>query len=128
MIPKASVRLVPNGTTIEMSIFAQALETRADELAQKVAQYARENCPEKSGKLKKSIKVEDMPDGKRVRAAANHAHLVELGHRMVKPYHIEGGGQEAGHVPAYPFLRPALDKVIAEETTAAMFGSFGWQG
>jgi len=37
------------------------------------------------------------------RKKAPHAHLVEYGHALVK------NGKVVGHVPAYPFWRPALD-------------------
>lgn len=46
-----------------------------------------------------------------VSATAPHAHLVEFGHALVKSRRTAGGRTKAviGHVPAYPFLRPAFD-------------------
>lgn len=40
------------------------------------------------------------------RKKAPHAHLVEYGHALVK------NGKVIGHVPAYPFWRPALDSKL----------------
>lgn len=42
-----------------------------------------------------------------VSASAPHAHLVEFGHVLVTPK-----GKVVGHVPAHPFLRPAVESVI----------------
>lgn len=43
-----------------------------------------------------------------VSASQPHAHLVEFGHVQVTPK-----GKVVGHVPAHPFLRPAVEKTIA---------------
>lgn len=75
-----------------------------------------------------------------VGSTAPHAHLVEFGHLLVKARH-EGAkalrGRKGkkklvavktkrviGHVPAYPFLRPAFDST-RNEATRVIFRSFG---
>ncbi len=42
------------------------------------------------------------------RKKAPHAHLVEFGHALVR------NGRVIGHVPAYPFWRPAVDAKAGE--------------
>jgi HK97 gp10 family phage protein len=46
------------------------------------------------------------------------AHLVEFGHELVR------GDKTVGHVPAYPFLRPAMDDNV-EEAVAIIGESLG---
>lgn len=66
---------------------------------------------DKSGTLRKSISKKQSKfegGGFIVTARSPHAHLVEFGHILVLK-DKNGIVRVAGHVPAHPFLRPALD-------------------
>lgn len=91
------------------------------EAAQDVGFEARRTAAfvDKTGKLRNSIAMQPskFPDGGYIVVARSpHAHLVEFGHLLVKKTKT-GIVKIIGHVPAHPFLRPALDsakrKVIA---------------
>jgi HK97 gp10 family phage protein len=91
-----------------------AYEKELKSAAQLVADSARKNIKSKTGKLRSSIEIKRYTSkgniNYRVQAGgtrAPHAHLVEFGHRMVKP---NGSGEVIGDVPAHPFLRKALDE------------------
>lgn len=80
-----------------------------------VVREARKLAPEQSGALRKGIKAKvSVKQGGATVAKigwdnkiAPHGHLVEMGHVMVVGK--RGGKQRTvGHVPAHPFLRPAL--------------------
>lgn len=45
-----------------------------------------------------------------VRDGARYAHLVEMGHAIVRGGKKSKGGKVIGQVPPYPFLRPAMDE------------------
>jgi len=85
----------------------QYIESNLEGVANNVADLAREYCPVKTGKLKKSIKVEERDDGYRVITRDAKAHLLEFGHVQE-----DRKGNIVGHVPPYPFLRPAREAVI----------------
>ena len=91
---------------------------------------------DETGRLRKSIKVQkvrlDGEDAVTVRATSPHAHLIEFGHNQVtrgKMYSkrgktpVRGPGEIVGVVPAKPFLRPALLKVMAKYMAGFRAGS-----
>ncbi len=81
-----------------------------ESIAYHVKDRAQELCPVDEGDLKKSIKVEKVrTDEFRVVTRDPKAHLVELGHVLE-----DKKGNVIGHVPPYPFLRPARDEAINE--------------
>lgn len=45
------------------------------------------------------------------------AHLIEYGHLLVKGGPLSGGGHVVGWVPAYPYLRPAIENNVTNVTT-----------
>lgn len=68
------------------------------------------------GVLRESIKAQKSKKNKKetstswiVKAGAPHSHLIEYGHAQVTK-----GGEVIGHVPAHPFLQPAVDSVMPE--------------
>lgn len=89
------------------------IDANLESLAHRVKDRAKELCPVKEGRLKKSIRVQKLKDDEfRVIAHDPKAHLVEMGHVQ------EGrNGNIVGHVPPYPFLRPARDEVINDLLT-----------
>ena len=129
-IIKASVQVNP---ALDAA-FAQVLQNIKGDMnaillaaAQDVGFEARRTAAfvDKTGKLRNCIKMEPSKfedGGYIVTARSPHAHLVEFGHLLVKK--TKGGIVKViGHVPAHPFLRPALDnakrKIIAEAKAAA---------
>ena len=71
----------------------------------------------KFGKLKKSVKVksEGLVNGEvkfSVGSTNRKAHLIEFGHLLVKGGPLSNGGHVVGWVPAYPFMRPALESNV----------------
>lgn len=127
MIPKASVRI--EHANFDFAPFAEAIQERAEEIAEAVATEAKGNVTSKTGRLKRSIRVRQVDEAFVVQAAAPHAHLVEFGHVLVRPFRAkQGAGQQIGHVPPAPFLRPALDKVIMEEMNRAFMRGPEWRG
>lgn len=106
------------GNVVDLEAYARAVADYAEEIAGEVAEEARRRVPVKEGRLKKSIKVAKRDGRIFVRAygtKSRHGHLVEYGHIMVNPH----TGAFVGHVPAYPFLRPALDTVVAQITSGS---------
>ena len=88
---------------------AQFINENCLEIAQQIAKDARASVNVVTGNLKKSIRAKKSKfddGGAIVVATAPHAHLIEYGRK---------------NAPAYPFLRPALDKNIAAART--MFGA-----
>lgn len=89
--------------------------------ARSLRDNARRRAPIKEGALRKSIKAvksrksSDQQILAKCIATDPKAHLIEFGHRMVthKP-----GLKEVGHVPAQPFMRPALDVDSSYAVTA----------
>ena len=76
-----------------------------------VLKAARAKCPVKTGKLKKSIKqsVSVKEGGEsyvKIFVSKPHGHLIEFGHAIKRVK----GGPTFGHVPAHPFMRPAIDE------------------
>lgn len=98
---------------------------------------------DRTGNLRKSIKVQrkriDGEDAVIVRATSPHAHLVEYGTAGPRVSKREGGllfldgvygqggegvfAREVGPMPAKPFLRPALLKVMAKYMAGFRAGS-----
>lgn len=127
MKAKASVR-IEAGDNVDMSVFAQAVQARAGEIAEAVAEEARRIAPRRTGKLEKSISAKRIGDVWVVHASAPHAHLVEFGHELVRPYTARtGGGGVIGTVAPRPFLRPALDLVIMDAMSRASM-RVEWRG
>lgn len=77
--------------------------------------YSRKNRSRSARNLRGTIKMEVSKfegGGYIVTARAPHAHLVEFGHLLVLK-DKNGIVRVKGHVPAHPFMRPALDKARA---------------
>lgn len=98
----------------DMIPLRNALFERVDEIAEDVVDEARRSTAfkDKTGDLRKSIKVvkkKRRDDGEDTYVAATDpaSHLVEFGHVQTNRKK-----EVIGHVPAHPFLRPALEKVI----------------
>lgn len=97
---------------LDFSELRDAINAECESVAEGVAADARATAAfaDKTGTLRKSISARKSkyPDGGAiVVATAPHAHLIEYGHVLVKD------GKTVGHVPAHPFLRPALEKSIS---------------
>jgi len=85
-----------------------------------VRKAARAKVPVRTGGLKKSIKSkvsvkEEARSYVDVFVSKPHGHLIEFGHAIK----ATKGGPSFGHVPAHPFMRPAVD-----ESHAEIVGSF----
>ncbi|OIO01102.1 MAG: hypothetical protein AUJ49_08470 [Desulfovibrionaceae bacterium CG1_02_65_16] len=103
------------------SAFAAALQTITGdvdavlyETAMEVGFEARRSSEfqDKTGKLRGKIKLKRSRyenGGWIVTARSPHAHLVEFGHLLVLKNRKTGLVKVVGHVPAHPFMRPALD-------------------
>lgn len=113
-----------NKVTVEIDLEAVMKEVSlaSEEGIKAVAEEAKNRAKssasfiDRSGKLRKSIKVERSKKRRKegetvylLRVSAPHAHLIERGHAMVTR-----NGEVVGHVPARPFLQPAADSVMAE--------------
>lgn len=86
----------------------QALEARKQELAQSVAAGAQARCPQgKTGRLRSGIKAMKTAKGWEVFVPFPGL-FVEKGHDVVS------NGRKAGHVPANPFLQPAMDEAASQ--------------
>jgi hypothetical protein len=115
------------------------LDATLSAYASKIAEEARSRCPVRTGELKASIGVVKRDGGYDVVATSPHAHLVEFGHDEVK-----GGrkvasksdqakgvkpGTVIGHVPPHPFMRPAVNAVVAGgplgDATTSIIGEIG---
>lgn len=76
-----------------------------------IAGNARSRAPQRTGNLRRSIKVRVKRRGRdpivSIGSNVRYAHLIEFGHAMVgpKPRRVL-----VGSVPARPFLRPAADE------------------
>lgn len=155
---KASVRIDLGG--LDAGQFAGHVQRNVDALAEMVAAEARATTAftDRSGKLRRSIKVRRLREGEEpvviVGAFAPHAHLVEFGTQGPRSNHgkampigadgaryggkgeVSGWARKVARMPALPFLRPALEKVLARARSgmlADMFsaetpGGFGWTG
>lgn len=147
--------------SIDWREFSAYAEAQLEAIATEVRNEARASSAfaDKTGTLRKSIKIkrERGDDGERVlvvAATAPHAHLVEFGTQGPRKSTKQGrmfldgvwasdGGlifaKEVRAMPACPFLRPALAKVMARRMAGfaagggahADFGmpdAFGWEG
>jgi len=79
------------------------------------SKHSRKNRSRSARNLRSTIKMDVSKfenGGYIVTARAPHAHLVEFGHLLVLK-DKNGIVRVAGHVPAHPFLRPALDAARA---------------
>lgn len=91
---------------------------------------ARRRVRRKSGRLQKAIGIKARSFGRYLtevsigfdRRRAWYGGMIELGHRLVKGKK-KRDKKVIGHVPAYPFLRPALDTQAkaAEERMREVF-------
>jgi len=88
-----------------------------DDNVEKIATFIRDDAKattaftDKTGKLRKSIRIRKSKfedGGYIVQSKAPHAHLVELGHDLIK------NGKKIGRVKEHPFLRPAKEKAIKQ--------------
>lgn len=110
-----------NRVDINIEAIVQQVARFTDEGIEAVAKEAVKRAKaatsftDKTGKLRKSIKAQKSKrkkEGESVwlaRATAPHAHLIEYGHAAVTP-----GGDLTGHVPAHPFMQPAVDSVMPD--------------
>lgn len=84
------------------------------------SKYSKANYSKaEKSKLRKSIRVKKSKftdGGAIVYSGAPHAWLVEFGHTLV----IDG--KVVGKVPAHPYLRPAVDQVMAEAVAIVSSG------
>lgn len=88
----------------------QYINANLEGIAHEVKDRAKANIKNRTGRLRRSVRVRETKDGEfRVVASAPHAHLVEFGHVQENKK-----GKIIGHVPPHPFLRPARDEVINE--------------
>lgn len=146
---------------IDWRQFNGYVETQIDAIAAEVRDEAKASTSfaDRTGLLRKSIKIRKQKDANGdsvtvVAATAPHAHLVEFGtqgprksskalHMYLDGLYGPGGGLAFAKVvramPARPFLRPALAKVMARRMAGfaaggaahADFGhsaTFGWEG
>ena len=99
-------------------VVVKYFEDNAEDVASQINVRAKATTEfeDETGKLRKSIKAEKIPEWKGdiggywiVKATAPHAHLVEFGHQQ-----ISKKGIVVGHVPAHSFLRTALESVISD--------------
>lgn len=108
-----------SGVRVELPLYEieqeirQQFDQELEPIAKAVAVEAQRSSAfaDKTGKLRKSIKAarSKFDDGGWiVMATAPHAHLIEFGHANVRK------GRVVGHVPARPFLRPALQTVVTQ--------------
>lgn len=111
---------------LERKIFDKTMNKMVRAGAKVVQKAAKENAPVRSnewegasypnppGTLKKGIEIakatRQPPTIVRYQVGfskkAWYGHLVERGHKLVR------AGKTIGHVPAYPFLRPAFDNNV----------------
>jgi HK97 gp10 family phage protein len=110
----------------------KALRRIADDAVDPMLAAVRANTPVgETGNLRRHNK-EQLWSGFRSRVVwevantANHAHLVEFGHRQVAGGRLEKGGKIIGSVPPHPFFRPAVDatKNIVQDRAAKGVGRF----
>lgn len=90
--------------------FASELQKKVDrevaDIANKVAETARQHAPVRTGKLRDSIYVEDLGAGEyEIQANAEYATFVEYG---------------TARSAAQPFMRPAYEKHIGEVNNLMM--------
>lgn len=137
---EVEVRMPEN---VDFTALNSRIESHIDRIAMDVAQEAKSSTAFKdaTGNLRKSIKVlrRKDADGETahiVAATSPHAHLVEFGtqgprvskdKKMPLDGIYDGKGrlkfaEVVGPMPAKPFLRPALEKVIAREAASVMTG------
>lgn len=99
------------------------------EIAEDGAALARSYINDKTGNLSthtKAARSKFGPEGGAiVFCNANHAHLVEYGHVLVKggKKTVQGnvGGKVIGHVPPHPFMRRSRDSIKSQiEESVAM--------
>uniref|UniRef100_B8DS59 Phage protein, HK97 gp10 family n=1 Tax=Nitratidesulfovibrio vulgaris (strain DSM 19637 / Miyazaki F) TaxID=883 RepID=B8DS59_NITV9 len=130
LIPVSSVTVdIPDEAVAEQ--VRAMLEPELEMLAERIASDARNRAAftDRTGKLRKSIKARKSKfegGGYIVVARAPHAHLVEFGHAM-----IDVNGRTVGHVAAFPFLRPARDRVMRaaiHEIQARLGGAYDERG
>ena len=130
---------------IDAGQFAGYLEGHIEELAKEVKAEAKASTAftDRTGTLRKSIRIQTMrdADGEKivvVGAFAPHAHLVEFGTQAPRRSDREGGKMfldgvysrkgrgvfvdEVGPMPARPFLRPALEKVLMRAASTVSKG------
>jgi HK97 gp10 family phage protein len=129
---------------VDFTALNSRIESHIDRIALDVAHEARSSTAfkDRTGNLRKSIKVlrRKDADGETahiVAATSPHSHLVEFGtqgprkatksKKMPLDGIYDGKGrlmfaEVVGPMPASPFLRPALEKVIAREAASVMTG------
>ena len=76
---------------------ANLTEDMLDEIAGNVESYAFRLAPIDTGAMRRSIRVDSLPGSRQIGAAVDYSAFVEQGTR---------------HMPAQPFLRPALYRTI----------------
>jgi HK97 gp10 family phage protein len=98
------------------AVAAEALETALAAGAGPIRERATQLARRRSGKLAGSIRIL-ASESTRASAAVSvgtkvkYAHLIEFGHRLVRGGSLrQGTGRVVGTVPAFPFLRPAVDE------------------
>lgn len=79
-----------------------------DDLVDKIMKLAQRYAPFKTGVLRGSADAGRSGDDWFVRFYAHYALYVEMGHRIMRNH------RQVGYVPPNPYLRPALDEVMAE--------------
>jgi HK97 gp10 family phage protein len=81
----------------------RAQQKLSGQVAERIAERARQLAPVDSGRLRDSIHVEATEDGHDVVVGTDYWAPVEFGH------HLVAWGHDTGRdVPAQPFMRPAL--------------------
>lgn len=111
---------------LEDSVAGKELRKATMQGARPIRAEARRLVRKRSGKLMRAIGLRSKSHG-RYRAEADvgfdrrmawYGGMIELGHRLVKG-RKKRDKKVIGHVPAYPYLRPALE-TKAKEAEAAM--------
>ena len=107
--PSVQVKMPDN---VDLSDLKGSYDEIYKNLAERVKVEAKNSTAfeDETGALRKSIRVRKsrfQDGGYIVFSKVPYAHLVEYGHALVRNKKV------VGHVPAHPFLRPALEKVMA---------------